>query len=84
MFENIDLFSILIYYSVSTGCELLGVKMNYITKYNLIKWAGGKGFNFMENVLTRMCGFYFFENAFIFSLLIKYYGYDGISKNRFE
>jgi hypothetical protein len=67
-----------------TSGQLFGIWINYRTGFDLIKWYGGKDFNWLENTLTRMCGFYFFINTFTFASILWLYAYDSLSKNYFS
>lgn len=84
VFKEFDYFSFCVLFIIFTSTDLVGLGMNYSSKYDLIKWTGGQDFNVVENVLTRMCGLYFFQSTFVFSFLITKYGYENIDKDKFQ
>lgn len=47
--------------------EYLGYGFNKKKHYDNIKWLGGTGYNFVENVIIRCFGWY----MFLFGLLVK-------------
>ncbi|EAR90407.3 transmembrane protein, putative (macronuclear) [Tetrahymena thermophila SB210] len=57
-----------IFFLVAT---IISYFVNFNLKYDMIKWIGAQKHNFIENILTRMFGWYLFQVALIVSYSIS-------------
>ena len=60
VFGGIPWYRPLVVWVVLTFAEVLGVFLNYETKWDNIKWIGTEDLNIFENIFIRMTGWYFF------------------------